>query len=343
MNQKQIDQLKQDQKQLRDGPAARRALAVLLFAAKGDVSLSSYTKDHAKRLRRQYLKTGIEAFKDKRTSQRDRILTKRERQTVIKILKTEQPRDVLTGSDEAYWSTYLLGEYILQLTGKQYKSKTSHYLLFREARLTWHCPGKSYEKADPSAKAAWAKAAKPLLQRHWDNPDTVILCVDEMVLTSSTTMQKVWLPKGEYPPVMETNGTRKRKSFYGFLNLKTGEEHTFTTDRQNMYVTAEVLTKIRKVYPTQRLLLVWDNCGWHRGSKVSEWIAIDGSTEVLYFPPYTPELNPQEHVWKAGRKAVTHNQHVTKIEAIAEQFRDYLQSCPFRYALLGFRAPAGQD
>ncbi len=70
-----------------------------------------------------------------------------------------------------------------------------------------------------------------MLAKHWTDTSAVILCEDEMVLTSRTTVQKVWLPKGEHPPVIETNSTRKRKNFYGFLNLRTGKEHAFMTDK----------------------------------------------------------------------------------------------------------------
>lgn len=335
MTEEEIAQLKKDQRQLKDGSAARRAFAVLLFVSKGDISLSGYTKDHAKRLRRNYLKQGITAFKDKRTSQRDRILTKAEREQVIFTLKTKQPKDVLSDSGEEQWTVTLLGEYIVELTGKKYKSKTSHYLLFSEAQLTWHKPGKVYEKANPTQRAIWEKETKPIVEQYWQEEHTIILCEDEMVLTSSTTTQKIWLPKGQYPPVMETNSTRKRKSFYGFLNLKTGTEHAFITEWQNMYITVEVLTKIRQIYSTQKLIIVWDNCGWHRGSKVTEWIKKDGNTKTIYLPPYTPELNPQEHVWKEGRRHVTHNQYIFKIEEIAETFKQYISSRLFPYQLFG--------
>jgi DDE superfamily endonuclease len=340
VNQKQIDQLKKDQKQLRDGSAARRAMAVLLFVSKGDVSFSGYTIDHAKRLKGQYLKHGIDAFKDKRTSQRDRVLTSIERNQVIATLQTKQPKDVIGLCTDTNWSTYLLGEYIYVLTGKHYKSKTSSYLLFREARLSFHLPGKSYEKADPARAASWEKTqchGRSTLMRAWHDPDTVILCEDEMVLTSATTLQKIWLPRNAYPPVVETNGTRKRRSFYGFYDLKTGSQHAYVTEWQNMYITVEVLQKLRKAYPDQKLLLVWDNCGWHRGSKVAEWIKQDGNTKTLYFPPYTPELNPQEHVWKAGRKATTHNLHITDIQESAEQFARYITGRKFSYELCGLR------
>lgn len=338
MNQKQIAKLKVDQKQLKDGAAARRALAVLLFVTDGDVELSGFSHDHAKRLRRQYLTLGIDAFRDKRASQRDRVLTAAERKAVTKVLATRQPKEVIAACSAEHWSTYWLGEYIFTAFGKRYKSKTSHYLLFHEARLSFHLPGKAYEKADPKTRAAWIKHTKPVLKRYWRQPDTVILCEDEMVLTNATTTQKIWLPQGEYPPILEINSTKKRQSFYGFLNLKTGQQHTFTTDWQNMHITAGILTMVRKLYPTQKLVIFWDNAGWHRGSKVTEWIEQDGNTETVYFPPYTPDFNPQEHVWKAGRAAVTHNRHITKLKEVAEEFRHYLESQTFCYELLGFRA-----
>lgn len=315
-------------------------MAVLLLVGKADVSFTGYTKDHAKRLKGQYLKHGIDAFKDKRTSQRDRVLTKTERNQVVTVLQTKQPKDVIDNCPDTSWSTYLLGEYIRTLAGKRYKSKTSHYLLFREAKLSFHFPGKCYEKADEERKAAWIAQqtdGRSRLMRAWQDEGTVILCEDEMVLTSSTTLQKIWLPKNSYPPIVDTNTTKKRKSLYGFLDLKTGKQHAFVTDWQNMFITVEVLDKLRQVYPTQQLLLVWDNAGWHRGSEVQKWIRKDRRTKTLHFPPYTPDLNPQEHVWKAGRKATTHNLHITDIEQTTKDFVGYIESQTYGYELCGLR------
>lgn len=339
MNQKQIAELENLRRTTKHAATANRALAILLLVKNADMSFGVYSVDHARRLKYAYLKGGVAALEDKRINGRERILTRPERATVIAALRTKHPKDVISGCEVEHWTTGLLGLYILDQFGKRYKSKTSERLLFREAKLSWHRPGKVYEKADPAAKAAWEKEMQPVLEKHWYDGDTVILCEDEMVLTSRTTIQKIWLPKGEYPPIVETNNTRKRKNFYGFLNLKTGQEHTFDTDKQNMGVTAEVLTNIRTLYPENKLVIIWDNCGWHRGSKVTEWIEEDDNTETIHFPPYTPDLNPQEHVWKAGRKAVTHNQFIgEKLEKIAEQFKDYLEDQRFSYELLGLRA-----
>lgn len=328
----------------RVGAEVRRVLAVLYVDAEADEqtvqSFTQLSRRQAFAIRKSYLETGTEALRDKRLSSHNRVLTKTERDQVVTTLQSKQPKDVITSCSDEHWTTYWLGRYIETLTGKQYRSKTSSYLLFREAKLSFHLPGKTYEKADAEKTATWIKRqsdGRSRLMRAWNDPETVVFCEDEMVLTSGTTLQKIWLPKGRYPPVIETNSTRKRKSFYGFLNLKTGQQHAFVTDWQNMYITVEVLEKLRKVYPTQQLLLVWDNCGWHRGSAVMEWAKRDKKTKLLFFPAYAPELNPQEHVWKAGRKATTHNKHITDIEQAAEEFAAYVTSRIFSYALCGLR------
>lgn len=338
-----IDQLKKDQNTLKDAIAYRRSLAVLLFCTKGDLSLSGFTRDHAKRLKGQYMHLGVDAFLDKRHNGRDRILTKQEREKVISEVKSMSPKDLIVGCSDEYWTTYLLGDYIHTLTGKKYKSKTSSYLIFKEAKLSWHKPGKVYDKADLVQQEVWKHETKTILQPHWDNPDTLIICADEMVLSIQSTLQKVWLPKGEYPPVIETTGTRKNRSFYGFLNMKTGRQHTFITKYQNMHITRNQLAKLREIYPTQHLVILWDNAGWHRGSQVQEWITQDANTEVIYFPPYSPDLNPQEHVWKAGRAGVTHNKQIIDIHETAEAFKAYLEYRRFSYELLGFKGESWQD
>jgi transposase len=347
MPQTQIIELEQFYKTTKNALEARRALAAKLYLTGQSTDLSGFSAEHAKRLAGAYRKEGTNAFLDKRTSNRDRILTASERNHVVAVLKTKQPRDVITPCTDEQWSTYWLGRYIHETYGKQFKSKTSHYLLFREARLSFHLPGKRYEKASQPARDVWVSQqtdGRSRLMRSWRDKETVILCEDEMVLTSATTLQKIWLPTNTYPPVVETNSTKKRKSIYGFLNLKTGQQHAFMTDWQNMYITVGVLEQLRQAYPTQQLLIIWDNCGWHRGGEVRKWIRKDKHTKTLHFPPYTPDLNPQEHVWKAGRNATTHNKHITDIEQATSGFISYITNRTFAYELCGLRPQiSGQD
>lgn len=194
-----------------------------------------------------------------------------------------------------------------------------------------------YEKRDAEKVLAWQREMKPKLQEALANPAVVVLCEDEMILSSQTTFQKVWLQKGEYPKLEVTN-TKKNKSVYGFLNIKTGRCHSFMKDHQNMHLTVETLKEIRGFYPRQAILLLWDGAGWHKGSKVQEFLKADGNIEVIYFPPYSPEENPQEHVWKKARAAITHNKFISNIDEVTKQFVAFINLHSFHYKFLGFAA-----
>lgn len=314
---------------------------VILMLDDGDAfakvhRLTGFSRTHAFRLRREYVKHGITALKDKRKGKPKEILTKKQRDEVIQTVKTKTPKDF--GYTADYWTTGFLGQWIEEAYEVKYKSKTSLYLVFRKATFTYHKPGRIYDKHDENEVNDWKQSNKFRIEKHWQQKDTVILCADEMILTTETTIQKVWLPQGEYPSITCSTGGRKRRNIYGFLNLKTGIEHAFKTEKQNMYVTKEILKEIRKIYPKQKIVLLWDNAGWHKGSIAQEYIKQDGNIEEIPFPRYAPQENPQEHVWKNGRSHVTHNRFIEDIDEATDELVNYFNETKFPYALLALSA-----
>ncbi len=63
---------------------------------------------------------------------------------------------------------------------------------------------------------------------------------------------------------------------------------------------------------------------------------VEPHIEAIHFPGYSPELDPQEHVWKNGRSAVTHNRFIPRIEPVTKELVDYLNATTFPYSLLNF-------
>lgn len=321
----------------REQPAAAtcRAQAVLLLGQGVALSLieqsTGYSRSHIFRLRQRYAADGVSAFQDQRKGEAQPLLTKKQRQGIITTLTTKSPGEMGYGGEG--WTTNMLGDWIERQYNVRYKSRTSYYLLFKDARFTFHKPEKRYEKHDAAAVQRWQKQARRRLREVWHDPGVTVLTGDEMVLSTQTTTQKVWLPSGEYPKI-EVAQKRENRSVYGFLDVKTGREHAWKTHWQNMHETVKVLKKLRKRYPSQQLLLLWDSARWHVGSRVTEWMKQDGKIETLPFPRYSPEENPQEHVWKAGRSAVTHNRFIDDIDQTTNDFVRYLNRTPFPYRLL---------
>jgi transposase len=321
------------------GPEVRRAQAILLIDRKvGAVAvkaMTGYARTRAFTLRKRYLTKGVDAIRDHREGQPKELLTKTQRTELIAIIRTKNPADLgAYYHNYAYWTTGVLGEYIKRTYKIAYKSRTSHYLLFKQAKFTYHKPGKVSERRDEREVKEWRMKAKKRIKQAWYDPNTVILTEDEMHLSTQTTVQKIWLPQGEYPKI-EIARKRDARSIYGFLNVKTGDEHAFKTKWQNMYITASIIPEVRKLYPHKKILLVWDQAGWHKGCEAQKAIKEDGAIETLYFPTAAPDENPQEHVWKSGRSEVTHNRFIQNIDVATDEFVSYLNTTKFPYSLLG--------
>jgi len=148
-----------------------------------------------------------------------------------------------------------------------------------------------------------------------------------------TTTQSVWAPRGQ-SPVVRSDTQRDKVSFYGTLNLHTGQEIILRTPQMNGPASVQHLQQILAAFPTQHIVLFWDRASWHKGGVVRQFLEAHPRLETLYFPVAAPELNPQEHVWKATRRAVSHNHLVAKMPQLADQFEDHLVQSTFESSFL---------
>ncbi len=316
---------------------AARAQAILLNARKAD---SEFIKEIAGlgrsalyKWKKRFIESGIPALLDKEKKFKS-LLTKGQMQATIEILKIETPR--VFGYDTGFWTTTILAHLIEEQYGVRYKSKRRLYLLFQEAKFTYHKPGQQYRNRNQALIDRWIEEKTPEIKEHFEDDDTVLLTADEMVLSTQTTFQKIWLPVNTFPKI-DVSNDRKNRSVYGFHNVKNGVQYAFKTDWQNSEHTCEVLEKVLQLYPGKKVVIIWDNAPWHRSKEVRAYLQkTKHNIKLIAFPPYAPELNPQEHVWKEGRSQVTHNNFIENIDKATDEFIDYLNNTLFKYELLGF-------
>lgn len=299
------------------------------------MTITGYHRRQLFNIRRRYLIEGLSGLLDKRKGKPPSLLTKGQREEIGEILRQTTPLDF--GYSQEYWTTDLLADLIEARYGVRYASKTSYYLFFKESRFSYHKPGRVYQGRDEKAVKRWKKTMNKRLLSVWADATQVILAADEMLLSTQTTTQKVWLAQGEYPKI-EIATHREQRSIYGFLNVKTGQEHAFKKPRQNSAMTLDCLKALRRRYPHKNILLLWDNAGWHRAHAVRTFIEKDPHMDVVPFPVYSPEENPQEHVWKAGRSKVSHNRFIDNIDVATDDFVQYLNHTKFKYGLLNYSA-----
>lgn len=137
----------------------------------------------------------------------------------------------------------------------------------------------------------------------------------------------MWVPPEEHDPVLRHEPTRKSVALFGAVNLRGGQMHglfcqTFDGDS----FVAFLGTLLRRRSPSRRLVVIADNASYHKSSPVCSFVAQRASLiEIVYLPPYSPELNPIERAWKLTRRLCTHNRYFPELsmvsDAVAEQFR----------------------
>ena len=129
--------------------------------------------------------------------------------------------------------------------------------------------------------------------------------------------------------------------FYGSLNLQTGREIAMRSNNMNAEVSAQHLEMLLDANPDVPIILFWDRAPWHRGKPIDKVLEENSRLEIIFFPTATPDLNPQEHVWKAVRKQVSHNHLEARLPDLADRFLSKLNADTFESSFLdkyGFNA-----
>jgi len=68
-------------------------------------------------------------------------------------------------------------------------------------------------------------------------------------------------------------------------------------------------------------MIVWDNAAFHKGKLLREKLKTTlRRIHLVNLPPYAPDHNPQEHVWKYGKDKLANNQRESLEETITAFF-----------------------
>lgn len=79
------------------------------------------------------------------------------------------------------------------------------------------------------------------------------------------------------------------------------------TDMMNLF-----LTEVALRHPDEFLVMIMDGAGWHTAKDLH----IPENMHILFLPPYSPELNPVEHLWDDLREKDFWNRIFATIEAL---------------------------
>lgn len=191
----QIKELREYLKTSESKRETNRIQAILMVDKETDIELikeiTNFSRSQIFALRRKYLDKGVVAIEDPARHNPKELLSKKNREEIIETIKTKKPEDI--GYHSQFWTTAIVGDWIKKKYKVKYKSKTSVYLIFRKASFSYHKPGRVYHKRNEQEAAEFRTKAGKILEKALREENTAVLCEDEMVLSTQTNFQKIWL------------------------------------------------------------------------------------------------------------------------------------------------------
>lgn len=136
----------------------------------------------------------------------------------------------------------------------------------------------------------------------------------------------------------------KSKVIFGALSVKTSQVVSHICQRHKGVDAVEFLEKVKRyrnenlTNAQEKILLLWDNGACHKSPEVKQWLADNpGIVELDNFPPYSPEFNPVEHVWKELKKHINYLRGTATLNEITTVAEQFLKSRQFHYKLFNFK------
>jgi transposase len=152
--------------------------------------------------------------------------------------------------------------------------------------------------------------------------DEPILFIDAMHPTQATKVSCGWIKKGTDKSI-ETTGSRTRLNLVGAIDLNNiAAAHVRRYEKVNGDTIQQFFTELRQNNSTnQRIHLILDGAGYHQAQTVKDK-AEELNIKLHYLPPYSPNLNPIERLWKVMNEHVRNNTYFST----AKEFREAIDN-----------------
>ncbi len=196
----------------------------------------------------------------------------------------------------ALWTLAMVGEVLYQ----QFDIRLSKSALSRLLKILGFSPQRPLYRAwqqDEVLVQKWQSEAFPAIRAEAKAVGATIYFGDEAGMRSDHHSGTTWAPVGE-TPVVEATGRRFSVNMLSAVSAK-GEFrfmlHDGTVDAQ---VFIEFLKRLM-VGAKNPVYLIVDGHPIHKAKAVRTFVEEqNGMLKLFYLPPYSPQLNPDEQVWK---------------------------------------------
>lgn len=310
-----------------------RAHALILFSqgrTSPDIASILFTNENT-------VRGWVHAFEEKRVSSifpdytgntNASRFTSRQRKEIATVLSKPPSKKGIPGR---FWSIAALKTYLSAQYGVIYESDRSYHHLFLITHFSYKLPDAFDKRRDD---ALVKRRMREIREEISQLKGYEIFAADESSIVWETELRRAWLPKGE-KTILKVDRTKLRQSYFGALNLKSHRHELVPLSWQNTETMIEALRELTKRYPNKKLCIIWDNAAWHRSKGVRALLGKGNEfahIKLIWMPPYAPDENPEEHVWKFGKEAIANDVYATFAE-LKKKFESAVNGRLFDYQI----------
>ena len=138
------------------------------------------------------------------------------------------------------------------------------------------------------------------------------------------TIYRMWAKKG-HQPVLLAPPSRKGVHLAGVVEPKTGRVLVEFVQRLKAEDFQQFLLHVLGVFGGPwKVWIVLDNAPAHKAKCLNPFLdAIKDKLELIFLPPYAPDLNAMERYWKFTRKECTHNTYYATFMGLIESLANH--------------------
>ncbi len=188
-------------------------------------------------------------------------------------------------------------QYMIKNNFKKSISIPSLWEILRKLKLSPQKPRKVALEKDEKLTDKWLKEEWPKIKAIVRRQQAMLYFQDEAGVSLIPFMRTTWAPKGKTPVIKVTG---KKGGICVSSAISPAGRMVFRIEKGKMtsetYI--DFLAKIILQHPRRKIVVISDNAPIHKSKTVQSFV-LSNKKRILLFniPTYSPELNPDEHVW----------------------------------------------
>lgn len=197
--------------------------------------------------------------------------------------------------------------------------------LLHRMRFTYKKPKIVPGNVSPVLQEAFIKTYNELKEKLGKNDQ--IYFSDATHPTHNTKPSYGWIKKGKRNDVyIKSNTGRKRINVLGALNITSKQAVVIEEETINAQAIIHLLETVAQKQKHGKVYMVLDNAKYHHARIVRNWLLNHPRFNLIFLPPYSPNLNLIERLWRFFHQKVTNNHYFLTFQEFKEATMQFFQN-----------------